>query len=285
MEEQVMTLELTTRFKGISTSPAARGQSGTATDALKRCYGALNYAARENAVGNICWQGLRRSDGNDVQTAKEARLALRQRFRTEAAKGGKVGRRLATTGIVSLPNTWNDEAVKSAMSRLAKELAPPDSEASVFIVQHIDKSNNAHLHFVAVDGVESRDAAKRRARPDAQRIRQQNVQRFNERGAPKRWRKRIADVLNMTAEEHGLAGVEWKSFKERGLRRKATAHDGPEKRARRRRDGTEVPLADFFNVPDDMERGLECLWNNGNTVIQSADRANEAHGGERRQME
>ena len=179
-----MTLELTTKFRGISTSPAARQRKGEEAHPLKRCYGALNYIARENASGIISWHGLRRPDGKPATTPKEARLALRRRFREEAAKGGKVGRRIATTGIVSLPNTWSEKTVRLAVERLARELAPEGSEASAIVIQHIDKSHNAHLHFLAVDGVESKDAAARRTdkRAAAQRVRRQNVQRFNERG-------------------------------------------------------------------------------------------------------
>lgn len=223
-----MTLELTTKFRGISTSPAARNNAGSTAATLKRCYGALNYAARETATGVIHWQGLSRPDGTPAVTPKQARLALRERFRTEAAKGGKVGRRIATTGIVSLPNSWSDDAIKSAITRLTLKLAPEGSEASAIVIQHIDKENNAHLHFIAVDGAESKVQAVERfsTNPKAQRVRRQNVQRLNERGAPKLWRSRIASILNDTAKEYEEVGVEWRSFVERGLRRKATAHDG-----------------------------------------------------------
>ena len=282
-----MTLELTTRFKGISTSPAARAKCQTAAQALKRCYSSLNYIARDNASGNIVWAGLINDDGSPAQTVKDARLALRQRFRNEAEKGGRVGRRIATTGIVSLPNSWTDEVIKSAMHRLALELAPPDSEASVLIVQHIDKANNAHLHFLAVDGVESLEAAKRRAKPDSQRIRRQNVQRFNERGAPKRWRQRIADVLNETASEHDVAGVEWRSFKERGLRRRAKKREDVGERARKAREGqadTMKSIADLFNG-DNIEDNLYDLWNTAAKTLTQRDDLHGGNGGEHRQRE
>lgn len=280
-----MTLELTTKFKGISTSPAARKQCATATVALKRCYAALNYISRDQATGNIYWAGLCRADGSPAQSPKEARGALRQRFRDEAAKGGRVGRRVATTGIVSLPNSWGDEVIKVAMKRLAQELAPPDAMASVLIVHHIDKANNAHLHFVAVDGEESHEAAKRRAKPDAQRIRRQNVQRFNERGAPKRWRKRIADVLNTTADDYAVAGVEWRSFKERGLRRMATTHDGAEKRAREAREKKRKAIADFLNAADGLDDSLADLWKAAPMAVKAADEITRSNGGEQRQRE
>ena len=282
-----MTLELTTKFKGISTSPAARAKCQTAAQALKRCYSSLNYIARDNASGNIVWAGLIDEDGSPARTAKDARLALRQRFRNEAEKGGRVGRRIATTGIVSLPNSWTDEVIKSAMHRLALELAPPDSEASVLIVQHIDKTNNAHLHFLAVDGVESIEAAKRRAKPDSQRIRRQNVQRFNERGAPKRWRQRIADVLNETASEHGVVGVEWRSFKDRGLRRRAKKREDVGERARKAREGqaeTMQSIADLFNG-DDIEDNLYDLWNTAAKTLTQKDDLHGGNGGEHRQRE
>lgn len=282
-----MALELTTKFKGISTSPAARAKCQTAEQALKRCYSSLNYIARDNASGNVAWAGLHDADGSPAQTANDARLLLRRRFRNEVKKGGLVGRRIATTGIVSLPNRWPDEVIKSAMERLAVELAPPGSQASVLIIQHIDKTNNAHLHFVAVDGVESIEAAKRRAKPSSQRVRRQNVQRFNERGAPKRWRKRIADVLNETAKKHDVAGVEWRSFKERGLRREAIKREDVGERARKARKGqtqTLKSIADLFNG-DDLEDNLSDLWNTAAKTLTQTDDLHPNKGGEQRQRE
>lgn len=279
-----MPLELTTRFRGISTSPAAtrQGRSGP-DDALKRCYGALNYVTRDDAVGAIAWAGLQAEDGSPARTAKDARLALRARFREEAAKGGKVGRRLATTGIISLPNTWSTATIEEAVARLTKALAPPDTGAAVLIVQHTDKSNNAHLHFIAVDGVESREAAERRAGPDAQRIRRQNVQRFNERGAPKRWRCRIADILNATAIEKGEATVEWRSFKERGLRRVATRHEGPEARARKARQAKSQGVESLF--AGDMTNHMDMLLRASRRLIEEADATNSPEQGRERVRE
>lgn len=279
-----MPLELTTRFRGISTSPAAtrQGPAGPA-DALKRCYGALNYVTRADAIGIVAWAGVQDEDGAPAATLQAARLALRQRFRDEAAKGGKVGRRLATTGIVSLPNSWDAATVKAATERLAQALAPQGSEAAVLIVQHTDKSNNAHLHFVAVDGIESREAAERRAGEDAQRIRRRNVQRFNERGGPKRWRRRIADNLNATAIEHGEATVEWRSFKERGLLRTATRHEGPEARARKAREGSKDALSDFFT--DAATNIFDLMAEQAVGLFARDDADADQKGGEQRQRE
>ena len=279
-----MPLELTTRFRGISTSPAAtrQGPAGPA-DALKRCYGALNYVTRADAIGVVTWAGVQDEDGVPAATLQSARLALRQRFRDEAAKGGKVGRRLATTGIVSLPNSWDRATVKAATERLAQALAPEGSDAAVLIVQHTDKSNNAHLHFVAVDGVESREAAERRAGEDAQRIRRRNVQRFNERGAPKRWRRRVADILNATAIEHGEATVEWRSFKERGLLRTATRHEGAEARARKAREARHEELRDFF--VSDATNIFDLMAEQSAGLIARDDAGADQKGGEQRQRE
>lgn len=277
-----MALELTTKFKGISTSPAARqarGQGGT--DALKRCYGALNYIARADAMGLTAWEGVANEDGTPARNMKEARQALRQRFREEAAKGGKVGRRLATTGIVSLPNTWDAETTRDAMARLARELSPEGSEAAVLIVQHIDKTNNAHLHFLAVDGLENREAAARRARSGAQRIRRQNVQRFNERGAPRRWRARIAAVLNRAAAAHGQSGVEWRSFRERGLLRKAQAHEGPERRAREARTNPAKGFERLFGTIGFLGDDLETIARDALSAAASLDPIGQEGGSER----
>lgn len=280
-----MGLELTTKFKGISSSPAARDKSLGKADPLKRCYGALNYIGRENAAGLICWRGLKNENGQEVKEPKEARILLRKRFRDEAGKGGSVGRRIATTGIISLPNSWGEETVRAAMSKLSKEMAPDGSEASVFIVQHIDKKNNAHLHFIAVDGVESRHSATIRSGENTARIRRRNVQRFNERGAPKRWRKQIADVLNQTAQEHGENGVEWRSFKERGLRRKPTKHEGAERRAVRAKDNAAKEAFDFLTRGVDIEPSIDEILNLADVSMKQGSKAIEGSGGEQRLRE
>jgi hypothetical protein len=231
----------------------------------------LNYIGRESATGVMAWGGLKRPDGKPATTPKEARLALRQRFREEAQRGGKVGRRIATTGIVSLPNTWTEQTVRTAVTKLVHELAPEGSEASAIVIQHIDKSNNAHLHFIAVDGVESHEAAIERTgkKTSAQRVRQQNIQRFNERGAPKRWRSRIAAILNEAAEKNDEAKVEWRSFKDRGLKRNPTQHDSPQKRARSKTKGLTGALKGFF-TSGEAENMLDTLCGMGESVVKDA---------------
>jgi hypothetical protein len=90
-------------------------------------------------------------------------LAFGQAVEERSKQGGAVGRRLASTLIVSLPNDWPKAAQVEAMKRLTAHLAPPGSEAIAIGAIHRDKPHNTHMHFVVLDGLEHPDAALLRA--------------------------------------------------------------------------------------------------------------------------
>jgi hypothetical protein len=154
-------LELTTTFKAISTSPKAR-KSHTPAAATGRVKAAARYALRDTAApeGEVAWAGNRLDACPD---RKAARLAFGQAVEERSNEGGAVGRRLASTLIVSLPNDWPKAAQVEAMNRLTAHLAPPGSEAIAIGAVHRDKPHNTHMHFVVLDGLEHPDAAVLRA--------------------------------------------------------------------------------------------------------------------------
>lgn len=269
-------LELTTTFKAISTSPKAR-KSHTAAAATGRVKAAARYALRDTAApkGEVAWAGQRLKLCTD---RKAARLAFGQAVEERSKQGGTVGRRLASTLIVSLPNDWPKEAQVEAMKRLTRHLAPVDSEAIAIGAIHRDKPHNTHMHFVVLDGLEFEGAAIARAAernrervgmlpstpPPAKakrapwwqpwkheaappppkvdvRVRRRNVLRLNELGRPKELRRELAAIINTVAAERGLEGVEWRSFDARGIAKEPTKHDGPQKRARKAKEAPQQP--------------------------------------------
>ena len=228
-----MPLELTTRFTPITTGAGSKHQKSPA-DAVASGAAHLQYILRARAMSEVSWSGV--SGESDA----DRRRSLRDRMRILAAKGGKLGARVAEKGIVSLPNSWPPEARQDAVERLSGYLAPSGSEAMAVVVTHRDKPGNSHLHFLALDGAESKEAAKAR-RPDAKRIRRAQVIRLGDRGRPQELRQSIAEILNQIAIERGLEGVEWRSFKDRDVRISPTLHEGPTRRVRAKKTGKADP--------------------------------------------
>jgi hypothetical protein len=219
-----MALEMTTKFKAITTSPRARGGGVDASQAGRKAADHIRYIDRGTAVSE------RASAGLDAATPAEVRAALRDKAKAAAERGGKLGARVLEKGIISLPNSWPAAARQDACHLIAEHLAPPGSDAAVLVVCHRDKSHNSHLHFAAVDGAESREAALAR-RPGAKRVRRKNVIGLSEGGRPKELRKELAAIINSIAVERGLEGVEWRSYKARGIDKEPSRHEGPRRRA------------------------------------------------------
>lgn len=230
-----MTLELTTKFRGISTSKSAK-TTYTVADAISRAKANLRYIDRPSAVAARATAGLVDDDGNPIQGLREQCRAMRRAVEERAAKGGKNGSRVAEKIIFSLPNSWTPEQSEDVLNRLVQHFAPEGSEAKAFGVLHNDKPGNNHGHLLVVDGAESRESALARAKPGAQRIRRRDQVRLGDRGRPKQVRKEIADLLNAYAKENGIEGVEWRTKKERGLG-EAMKHEGPQRRARISKSG------------------------------------------------
>lgn len=242
-----MTLELTTRFRGISTS----GKSGskrnsahaTPSKAVGHAMANLRYITRDSAQADVAWFG---QSARDVAkelgpnpTPEEQRKALHSNMRKaldeRAEGGGKSGKMVATRVTISLPNSWPEEAQEEALLRIGHYFAPPTSEALAVGALHRDKPENRHLHFLIKDGRESEhEALMRRAKEkkvgeSPKRIRRRDVNRFNaDLGRPKVIRAEIAQILNTIATKHDIERVEWKSFKERGIEKTPTTHRGPE---------------------------------------------------------
>lgn len=228
-----MPLELTTRFTPITTGAGSKYQKSPA-DAVSAGAAHLQYILRSRAASEVAWSGVP-GEGDGVR-----RKAIRERMRALSTKGGKLGARIAEKGIVSLPNDWPSEARQEAVERLSRHLAPHGSEAMAVVVTHRDKPGNSHLHFLAVDGAESREAARAR-RPDAKRVRRAQVIRLGDRGRPQELRQEIAEILNQIAAERGLGEVEWRSFKQRGIGLTPTLHEGPTRRVRVKKSGQPDP--------------------------------------------
>jgi hypothetical protein len=249
-------LELTTKFKAITTSPRARGGGVDPSQAGRKAADHIRYIDRGTAVSE------RASAGLDAETPAEVRAALRAKARAAAERGGKLGARVLEKGIISLPNSWPAAARQDACDLIAEHLAPPGSDAAVLVVCHRDKSRNRHLHFAAVDGAESREAALAR-RPGAKRVRRQNVIRLSEGGRPKELREEVAMILNGIAAERGLEGVEWRSYKDRGIAKEPGRHEGPRRRAIAEKRG--VTVADVRASQEARE------WLSGGIEMQPID--------------
>jgi hypothetical protein len=253
----VPTLELTTTIRRVSSSPKARSGLSPAA-AAGRAVASIRYITRSTAAEAVEWSGAR-LDAAAPEGHKAVKAALAEAIHERAQEGGKQGRVIAGRFIVSLPIGWPLEARQEALRQVCAHLAPPGSDALAMGALHNDKPDNPHMHILAVDGLEAPELA--RARADARKAKQEamppgsppkavlarrrDALRLNDLKRPKELRRDIAAILNAIAQREGLDGVEWRSFAERGITRPATTHDGPEKRARVRRQAEERPPIDY----------------------------------------
>ncbi len=238
-----MTLELTTAFRGISSAPAARNGK-PAAEAVAQGAAHLRYIDRDSAAGGRASANVTDSDGVVAATPEQVRAAMRERMSVVAEKNGKTGARVMEKGVVSLPNGWPPEACQEAMERVCSHLAPAGSEAMAYAVLHTDKPKNKHFHFAAIDGLESRDAARAR-RPDAKRVRRANIIRLGDLGRPKELRNEIGAILNGIAQDRGLEGVETRTYEERGIDLTPMKHEGHTRRAVAEKTGVQSAVAIF----------------------------------------
>lgn len=229
------TLELSTTFRGISTSPKSRAGLSPAAAAGK-AKSNLRYITREGAAS----VGYLVSDGTGVRRGTKADLEEhRDAITARANRPTKNGVRVAEKMMISLPNDWPGNATRAAVDRIAKVITPPGSEARAIIALHTDKPRNRHIHINAIDGLESHEAARARA-PEGQRPRRRNALRMGDMGRPGELRQVIAETLNQVADERGLSRVEWRSFEARGLSQAPTTHKGPPKTRKGRSRGEEA---------------------------------------------
>ena len=115
-------LELTTRFRGITTSRASTTKRNTAAASTGEAVGAamanLRYITRDSALTDPTWFGDRAAKALDEldpdATPKQRRKALRdsmgEALTERAQTGGKAGRMVAMRLTISLPNGWPQEA-------------------------------------------------------------------------------------------------------------------------------------------------------------------------------
>lgn len=277
-----MALELTTRFSPITTGRGAKKQKSPKNAAASGT-AHLKYITRQDAIAGAAWSGV------PGETQKERELLIQTRMRVLAERGGELGCRIAEKGIVSLPNSWPPGAQQEAAQRIAQHLAPLGSEAMALVVIHKDKPNNAHLHFLAVDGAESHVAARAR-RPDAKRVRRANVIRLGDRGRPQELRREIASIINSIAEEKNLDGVEWRSFKERDIGHQPTLHEGPSRMSNESKDSYKISQIEENNrrrkKRSEIKNAIYELFDSGGTPINLEDfMSNDKERGEVKKSE
>lgn len=214
-------MELTTVFRNISTSGGRDAKT-----AVAKAQAHLRYISRASAVEDTAHANL---------TSSAPATDLLKRFSERSREGGKNGARIAEKIIVSLPNSWPREARREALQRLCDHIAPPGSEAVAYGVTHKDKAHNQHLHILAQDGAESREAALlRKGRSSGQaatRLRRRNAIRLSDKNRAKELRAEIAGILNEVARLYGVGSVEHRSYRDRGIDVEPMQHEGPRVRA------------------------------------------------------
>ena len=234
------TYETTVKISHISTSGKARNGLSVA-DAVGSAKAHLRYITRDDAAedGNI----IARTDGqfldgttDDLKTAARQAIDARSQKHTDA-----YGVRLTDKLMVSLPNDATIAEQRQMCANILEDFTA-DSEALGLAAIHTDKAGNAHAHFLFVDGLETREAAKAR-RPDAKRVRRADALRLNEGGNRQEVRASVATSINAVAELSGRRLAEVQSFKERGVAARAQRHEGVQVQDKRRRgEGEQIRL-------------------------------------------
>lgn len=216
-------LELTTRFEGITTGARPGRARLSAKQAAQKAIANLRYIARPTAVRPGDTVALNLGTGDDP---KALQSVIREAFRCRAGRGGRKGIRVAEKLMCSLPNDFAGEPAREAVRLIAKRLAAGSPDVKIYAAIHTDRPNNLHAHFLVIDGLETREQARKRVGSNAKRVRPRSVVRLNDRGRPKELRRLFADTINEVAERHGLTKVEYKSFRERQYCRKPGIHRG-----------------------------------------------------------
>ena len=213
-------------IKHISTSPKARKVLSLA-DATATAKARFRYQTREAACGDedvFCHSQGETLTGDKKAVKAKAYSALSQRAEKHNEKNGI---RLCDTGHISLTNDATTDEQREIARLLVSEMSG-DSSAVVVASIHNDRKGNKHLHWWAVDGLETREAAQARS-PDAKRIRQRDQLRLNEGGSREAWREKMAGIVNQIAEKNGRRQAEYRSLKDQGIEhKKPQIHEGVE---------------------------------------------------------
>lgn len=225
----------TINIRHISTSAKAR--SGlTVSAARKAALDNLAYICRADAtadfdiIGHCQGETLIAKDAIDRAAMREmSRWAIDARAKRHTEANGV---RLADKLIVSLPRDASPEHHRKMVAAIISEMGQ-DSDAWLVAAIHRDRRGNPHAHILAIDGLETHNAAAAR-RPDAKRVRRRDALRFNEGGNRQALRQEIADQINTVSDTYGYRLAEVRSLKDQGIQRAPQSHEGPYGSARRK---------------------------------------------------
>jgi hypothetical protein len=244
----------TINIRHISTS--SRGRSSlSVSGARKAALDNLSYATRASKtddldiIGHSQGETLIATDAADRAAMWDmSRWAIDARAERHTDANGI---RLADKMIVSLPADASPEHHREMVGSILSDLGG-DSDAWLVAAIHRDRAGNPHAHILAIDGLETREAAHAR-RPDAQRIRRRDQLRLNEGGNRPELRRRIAAQINLVADREGYRRAEIRSLSDQGIDRAAQEHQGPKGSARRTRRDLDAWLDDGgLDAFDDM---------------------------------
>lgn len=224
----------TINVRHISTSSKAR--TGLSIGAARKAaLDNLAYICRADAaadfdiIGHCQGETLIAEDATDRAAMREmSKWAIDTRADRHTDANGV---RLADKLIVSLPRDATAEHHRQMVGGIVSELGR-NSDAWLVAAIHRDRSGNPHAHILAIDGLETREAAATR-RPDAKRVRRRDALRLNEGGNRQALRQRIADQINAVSDAHGYRRAEIRSLEDQGIQRAAQEHAGPRGSARR----------------------------------------------------
>jgi hypothetical protein len=224
----------TINVRHISTSSKAR-TGLTVGAARKAALDNLAYICRADAtadfdiIGHCQGETLIAEDATDRAAMREmSRWAIDARAERHTDANGV---RLADKLIVSLPRDATAEHHREMVAGIVANMGT-DSDAWLVAAIHRDRSGNPHAHILAIDGLETREAAADR-RPDAKRVRRRDALRLNEGGNRQALRQRIAGQINFVSNAHGYRRAEIRSLEDQGIQRAAQEHEGPRGSARR----------------------------------------------------
>ena len=257
----------TINIRHISTSAKARGGL-SAGAARKAALNNLAYICRADAaadfdiIGHCQGETMIAEDAIDRAAMRDmSRWAIDARTERHTDANGV---RLADKLIVSLPRDASAEHHREMVGGIVAEMGR-DSDAWLVAAIHRDRSGNPHAHILAIDGLETRDAAAAR-RPDAKRVRRRDALRLNEGGNRQTLRQRIADQINAVSKAHGYRQAEIRSLEDQGIQRAAQEHEGPRGSARRSIREVSAWLDQTNNLDDDWGG---CSTESSFPVIQS----------------
>lgn len=240
----------TVNIRHISTS--SRSRDGLSIRAARKAaLDNLSYITRASKADDldvIGWsqgEALVAQDAGDREAMREMThwaIDARAARHTEAN-----GVRLADKVLVSLPRDATPEHHREMLVGILGDLGR-DSDAWLVGAIHRDRAGNPHAHILAIDGLETREAAMER-RPDAKRVRRRDQLRMNDGGNRQELRQRIATQINRVSQEHGYRRAEIRSLADQGIEHAAGEHEGPHGSARRTQRERSRAADELFAAP------------------------------------